>query len=179
MRHERFAARAERQHDKAAEAEGPFEGHGEDPRSLYSYSALIGLFGLILAGFLFFVKRAGLDLPERVELADMALLGVATHKLSDSLANDAVAMPLRAPFTELREKRSPKMVDERPRGSGLRRSVGELLTCKFCLGVWTASFLTYGLVLSPRVTRLVAGIFAVVALSDHLHQAYKALKNRA
>ena len=77
------------------------------------------------------------------------------------------------------EKSSPKKVDEKPRGEGLRRSVGELLTCKFCLGVWLASFFTYGLVLVPRVTRLVATIFAVVTVSDYLHQTYKALMNRA
>jgi hypothetical protein len=34
-------------------------------------------------------------------------------------------------------------------------------------------------VLAPRVTRLVASILAVVTVSDHLHQAYKALMNRA
>jgi hypothetical protein len=45
--------------------------------------------------------------------------------------------------------------------------------------MWMASFFTYGLILAPRVTRLVASIFAVVALSDHLHQTYKALTNRA
>ena len=104
---------------------------------------------------------------------------MATHKLSNTLANDAVAMPLRAPFTEKQEKQSPKMVDEQPRGRGLQRSVGELVTCKFYLGMWRASFFTYGLVLAPRVTRLVASILAVVTLSDHLHQTYKALTNRA
>jgi hypothetical protein len=95
------------------------------------------------------------------------------------LANDAVTSPLRAPFTELEEKQSPKSVDERPRGEGLRRSLGELLTCHFCVGQWVASFFTYGLVFAPAVTRLVASIFAVVALSDHLHQTYKALMKRA
>jgi hypothetical protein len=94
-------------------------------------------------------------------------------------SQDAIASPLRAPFTELREKESPKKVDEKPRGEGLRRSVGELLTCKFCLSVWLASFFTYGLVLVPRITRLVASVFAVVTVSDHLHQIYKALMNRA
>ena len=87
--------------------------------------------------------------------------------------------PLRAPFTELREKESPKEIDEKPRGEGLRRSVGELLTCKFCLSVWVASLFTYGLVLLPRVTRLLAAMFAIVTVSDHLHQAYKVLMNEA
>ena len=156
-----------------------FEGYGEDPQTLSSYAVLVGVFNLILAAFLFLTRRTSRSLPERIEAKDIALLGVATHKLSNTLANDAVAMPLRAPFTELQEKQSPKMVDEEPRGGGLQRSVGELVTCKFCLGMWMASFFTYGLVLAPRVTRLIASIFAVVTLSDHLHQTYKALTKRA
>ena len=121
----------------------------------------------------------GRNIPERVDTKDLALLGVATHKLSLIGAQDAVTSPLRAPFTEIKEKQSPKKVDEQPRGTGLRRSVGELLTCKFCLGVWMASFFTYGLVLVPRVTRLVAAVFAVVTVSDYLHQTYQILMKRA
>jgi hypothetical protein len=34
-------------------------------------------------------------------------------------------------------------------------------------------------VLAPAATRLVASIFAIVAVSDHLHQTYKALVDRA
>jgi Protein of unknown function (DUF1360) len=114
-----------------------------------------------------------------VDARDIALLGVATHKLSLLIANDAITSPLRAPFTELQEKESPKNVEEEPRGKGLRRSIGELLTCQFCTGQWVASFFIYGLVFAPIVTRLMATIFAVVTISDHLHQTYKALTKRA
>ena len=159
--------------------QGVFEGYdgGEEP--LPSYAALAGLFNLILAVFLLIARKSGRQIPERVETRDIALLGVATHKLSMLVAQDAVMSPLRAPFTELQEKQSPKNVDEKPRGKGLRRSIGELITCKFCVGQWVASFFTYGLVFAPAVTRLVASIFAIVALSDHLHQTYKALMKRA
>jgi hypothetical protein len=161
-------------------SEGIFEGYKEnEDLSLWSYGILAGVFNAIFAVFLLMVRGTGKTLPERVDARDIALLGMAAHKLSLMGAEDAVTSPLRAPFTELQEKSSPKKVDEKPRGEGLRRSVGELLTCKFCLGVWLASFFTYGLVLVPRVTRLVATIFAVVTVSDHLHQAYKALMNRA
>ena len=156
-----------------------FEGYGGEEQRLYSYSTLMGLFNLILAVFLLLVKGMGRALPERVDAKDLVLLGVATHKLSLIGAQDAVTSPLRAPFTELQEKESPKSLDEKPRGKGLRRSVGELLTCQFCLGMWVASFFTYGLVLAPRVTRLIATIFTVVTISDHLHQTYKALTKRA
>jgi len=161
-------------------SDGIFEGYKKNEDvSLFSYGVLAGVFNLIFAAFLLVARGTGRSLPERVDARDIALLGMATHKLSLVGAEDAVTSPLRAPFTELREKESPKKVDEEPRGEGLRRSVGELLTCKFCLSVWLASFFTYGLVLVPRVTRLVATIFAVVTVSDHLHQAYKALTNRA
>ena len=160
-------------------AEVIFEGYEgvEDP--LPSYAALMGLFNLILAVFHLVARKTGRPIPERIEARDIALLGVATHKMSLLLAQDAVTSPLRAPFTELQEKQSPKRVDEKPRGKGLRRSLGELLTCHFCVGQWVASFFTYGLIFAPAVTRMVASIFAVVALSDHLHQTYKALMKRA
>ncbi len=160
--------------------EGIFEGYDENEEvSLASYGVLAGVFNGLFAVFLLLVRGTGRSLPERVDARDIALLGMAAHKLSLMGAEDAVTSPLRAPFTELQEKTSPKKVDEKPRGEGLRRSIGELLTCKFCLGVWLASFFTYGLVLVPRVTRLVASVFAVITVSDYLHQIYKALMNRA
>jgi hypothetical protein len=159
--------------------QGLFEGYDGGEQPLPSYAAVAGLFNLIFALFLLLARKTGRRIPERVETRDIALLGVATHKLSLLVAQDAITSPLRAPFTELQEKQSPKNVDEKPRGEGLRRSLGELVTCKFCVGQWVASFFTYGLVFAPAVTRLVASIFAIVAVSDHLHQSYKALMKRA
>lgn len=158
---------------------GVFEGYDDGSEPLPSYLALAGLFNVIFALFLLIARKTGKPIPERVGAGDIALLGVATHKLSMLIARDAITSPLRAPFTELREKESPKKVKEMPRGEGLRRSLGELLTCQFCIGQWIASFFTYGLVFAPATTRLVASIFTIVALSDHLHQTYKALMKRA
>ena len=164
--------------------DGPSEGTFEEYKQgeevpLFSYGLLAGAFNLVFAVFLLAARLTGRPIPERVDARDIALLGMATHKLSLLGSQDAITSPLRAPFTELEEKESPKKVDEKPRGEGLRRSVGELLTCQFCLSVWVASLLTYGLVLAPRVTRLVATVFSVVTVSDYLHQAYKALMNEA
>ena len=159
---------------------GTFEGYkkGQDV-PLFSYGVLAGAFNLLFALFLLATKVTGKSLPRRIEARDIALLGMATHKLSLVGSQDAITSPLRAPFTELMEMKSPKKVEEKPRGEGLRRSVGELLTCKFCLSVWVASLFTYGLVLAPGVTRLVAALFSVVTVSDYLHQAYKALMKLA
>jgi hypothetical protein len=159
---------------------GTFEGYknGQDV-PLLSYGVLAGTFNLLFALFLLGVRASGKSIPERMDAKDIALLGMATHKLSLLGSQDAITSPLRAPFTELNEKESPKKVDEKPRGGGIRRSVGELITCQFCLGVWVASFFTYGFVLLPRVSRLIAAVFAAVTVSDFLHQVYKALMKSA
>ncbi len=161
--------------------EGIFEGYaknGEDV-PLASYATLAGVFNLIFAVFLIVSRRVDRPIPERIKLSDILLLGVATHKLTWTIAKEAVTSPLRAPFTELQEVESPTNVREKPRGTGFQKSIGELLTCHFCLGQWVSAFFAYGLVLSPAVTRLVAAIFAMLTVSDHLHQTYKALMDRA
>lgn len=160
-------------------SEGIFEGYSKDDIPLFSYAVLAGIFNLIFALFLLLAKGSGRPIPERVKLGDIVLFGVATHKLSWLIARDAVTSPLRAPFTELEEVESPTSVQEKPRGTGFQRSVGELVTCHFCVGQWVAAFFAYGLVLFPAATRLVGAIFAILTLSDHLHQTYKALMNRA
>ena len=161
-------------------SEGTFEGYKKDRDvPLFSYGVLAGTFNLLFALFLLAARVTRKPLPQRIEAKDIALLGMATHKLSLVGSQDAITSPLRAPFTELQKRESPKKVEEKPRGGGLRRSVGELLTCQFCLGVWVASFFTYGFVLLPRVSRLVAAVFAAVTISDFLHQAYKAFVRRA
>jgi len=161
-------------------SKGTFEGYKKDEDvPLFSYGVLAGTFNLLFALFLLVARVTGKSLPQRIEARDIVLLGMATHKLSLIGSQDAITSPLRAPFTELQKKESPKKVEEKPRGEGHRRSVGELLTCQFCLGVWVASFFTYGFVLLPRVSRLVAAVFAAVTISDFLHQAYKAFVKRA
>jgi len=154
----------------------PFKGYGGEDRPLGAYLALIGLFQLVFALFLLLTRGSDRSIPQRVRLGDIILFGVATHKLSYLVSNDAVTSPIRAPFTEFREMQSPSNVEEQARGKGLRRAVGELLICVFCLGQWIAAFFAYGLVFVPAVTRFVASIFAMLTLSDFLHQAYMKIK---
>lgn len=62
------------------------------------------------------------------------------------------------------------------RGTGLRKAIGDLVTCPWCTGPWVAGALMAGLVSRPRATRVIAGGFAAVAVSDFLHHAYQAFK---
>jgi hypothetical protein len=118
------------------QGQGIFESYeqGEDV-PLASYAALAGVFNLIFALFLLLARVSGREIPERIKPEDIVLFGAATHKLSWIVTRDAITAPLRAPFTELEEVKSPTNVQEKPRDTGLQRSLGELLTCRFCLGM--------------------------------------------
>jgi hypothetical protein len=117
------------------------------------------------------VHRHG-GLPDRPDGRDVALLCVATHKLSRLVTKDTVTAVVRAPFTEFAEPSGEGEVHEEVRGRGLRHAVGELLTCPFCLSVWAATILAFGLVLAPRATRLGMTVLTAVAGSDFLQLAY-------
>jgi hypothetical protein len=147
--------------------------HGDGEAPLRSYAGFVLAYNAVFTGALLLARAGGRELP-RLGLADVALFGVATHKVSRLLAKDKVTAPLRSPFTEYEDEGGPGEVEERPRGEGLRRAVGELVVCPYCLDQWAAAGFALGSVFAPRGTRLVAGVFASVALADFLQLAYKA-----
>ncbi len=138
------------------------------------YATLIGLFNATLGAFLFWRWRS----PARQEVTtgDLFLLGIATQKVSRVLARDRVAQPLRAPFTEFEKPAGAGEVEEKARGRGLRKAIGQLVICPYCLGVWVASAFIYGFNLNPSLTRMVASIFAVSTISDFAQHGYAKVK---
>ena len=151
---------------------------GEE-RPLGGYVATMGTYAASVAALVGAGALAGRRLPERVEPYDVVLLGVATHKLSRLVAKDTVTAPLRAPFTEFAGPQGQGELHEEVRGHGLRHTIGELLTCPFCLAQWMATGFAAGLVFAPRATRLVAATFSAVALSDALQNIYAYLQKQA
>ena len=117
-------------------------------------------------------------LPKRFGLLDLALLGIATHKLSRIVAKDRITSILRAPFVNYIRSAGAGEVEEEPRGRGIQRGIGHLISCPYCVAPWCATALAFGLIFAPRVTRFFAGILASVATSDFLHRAYLATKEK-
>ena len=160
--------------------DGPFAGYAEpEERPPFAHYALLAvLYNAGYAAALAASKRAGRELPERPGAGDLVLIGTASHKLSRTIAKDKVTAFLRAPFTEYQERGGPKEVEERARGKGLRRTIGELLTCPFCLDLWTVSAFHVGLLWAPRETRFLASTFTALTISDFLQIAYKAAEQK-
>lgn len=152
-----------------------------DHRPLDGYLVTLSAFGALAAALAATVKGSGRAVPTRPAAADVVLISLATHKLSRMIAKESVTSPLRAPFTRYRAPSGSAELSEevRDEGSSVRHSVGELVTCPFCLAVWVATGLTGGLVLAPRLTRLTATVFTATAASDFLQMAYAIAKRSA
>lgn len=148
-------------------------------RPLGAYLGTMSAYGASVAALTAAGLLAGRRLPDRVSPYDVVLLGVATHKLSRTVTKETVTAPLRAPFTEFGGPQGQGELHEEVRGHGLRHSVGELLTCPFCLAQWIATAMSAGLVFAPRQTRLVAATFSTVAISDALQNVYAFLQRQA
>ncbi|HWB66396.1 MAG TPA: DUF1360 domain-containing protein [Mycobacteriales bacterium] len=144
---------------------------GED-RPLGSFLAVMATYAAVVGAGAAVVRARRIPMPESISWSDLALLTIATHKLSRRIAKDPVTSPLRAPFTRFEGTSGPAELSEEVRGRGVRKAVGELVTCPFCLDQWVATGLTFGYVVRPRLTRLAASVLTMVAGSDLLQFAY-------
>ncbi|MFB9909006.1 DUF1360 domain-containing protein [Allokutzneria oryzae] len=148
--------------------------HAERP--LRGYAMVLGTYTVVVSALGLLGRHFGVRLPDRITWADTLLLGTATHKASRLLSKDAVTSPLRAPFTQFEENTGMGEVNESVRGRGVQHATGELLTCPFCLAVWTSTGLTAGMVFAPRFTRLLSTMLTAVGLSDALQIGYDAAR---
>ena len=152
-----------------------YDDRGEVP--LPGYAGSLTAFALAVTAVAAAGRRTGRGLPERYDLSDIALGALATHKFSRLVSKGSVTSPIRAPFTEFEEPAGSAELNERAREGRVRHTVGELLTCPFCLGQWVGTGYVAGLALAPRPTRAWAAVFAVTGISDTLQQVYARLRD--
>jgi hypothetical protein len=147
-----------------ADATEPYAGYAppQERPPFAAYATFAAVFHAAMAGAVVAAKRSGRDLPERVDASDVVLIGTASYKLSRLISKKKVTAFVRAPFTELEGKGGPAEVEERPRGSGVQRAIGELLVCPYCLGLWASGGLHAGLLFAPRATRFSASVLAAM-----------------
>jgi hypothetical protein len=152
-----------------------------DPRErppFLPYLAFMSIFATLVGTALALARRQGRELPGEIRAGELLLIGTASHKLSRVISKDKVTSPLRAPFTELEGKGGPAELEERSRGTGMRKAFGELLICPYCLDLWVVAGFSVGLLFAPRVTRFVASLFSALTISDFFQIAYKAAEEK-
>jgi hypothetical protein len=139
----------------------------------------LGLITLFLGTFAAFVSlprvrrrhARALDLP----LTDLAMLATATFRLGRLVAYDEVFEPVRAPVTATRPDDSGAGEAVVPRGAGVRRALGELVSCPICAGTWISAGLVYALHLFPSPTRVFLAILSTIGTAEILNALTESL----
>ncbi|WP_242438901.1 DUF1360 domain-containing protein [Streptomyces sp. CB00455] len=130
------------------------------------------------AGWAVLRRRAGQPLPASPGPWDLLLTATATFRLSRLIGKATVTRPLRAPFTRVDGAGAPAELNETPREEPGRTTLGELISCPFCLSVWVVTTFTGARAIWPEATRTVTGALTALAVSDALQLGYTALSER-
>ena len=144
-----------------------------------SYGPLLVGYAAMGLALLLGARRLGPSAPPRPTASDVVLIGMGTFKLSRLFAKEKVLQPVRAPFVEDVEPGAGSEVNCEPAGTGLRRAIGELITCPFCISVWIATVFVAAFAVVPRAVRLVGAGLTAVVVADTTQHVYTALRDRA
>lgn len=150
-----------------AQAQQEHYSGGQD-RPLRGYAMTMATYGGLVSALAGTAQLTGRPIPDTLSWSDVIRGAAATHKLSRLLAKDPVTSPLRAPFASYQGTSGPAELNEKVRGQGGKKTIGELVTCPFCTGVWVATGLTAGLIYLPRTTRIATATLTALAGADLL-----------
>jgi Protein of unknown function (DUF1360) len=151
------------------------ENGGASPYSAYRILSGVFYAGVIgLAGATTLLRRFMAPLAP----ADLFTLGLAAHEIAVIVTEERVTLPLRSPFTTQADHGRDGGHESVPRGQGMQRALGELLTCPHCVAPWIALGLMAGHVVAPLPTRAITTLFTTVALAGAFHHALSWLELR-
>jgi Protein of unknown function (DUF1360) len=143
--------------------------------SAENYAALATVFLSGLAGVVVLARRRQFDGASAIQLEELPALALATFALADTVAKEKVSTWLRQPFVVEDAEHHPLA----PKGHGMRRAVGELLTCTRCIGTWSALVLVGIRTASPVAGRATANVLALAGANDLLQGGFRVLVKRA
>jgi hypothetical protein len=142
----------------------------QPPVHTADYAALSAGWGALLGAVLVAARDKG---EEPVSPAEVLPLGLAAFALAKLVSKEKVDAWVREPFVEEHPD------GRRPKGTGMRYAVGEMLTCTRCVGVWSALGLTALRVTRPREARVVNVVLGASAVNDVLQSSFTWLCTRA
>ncbi len=124
------------------------------------------------------------NLP-KISFFDFILISMASFRLTRLLTIDQVTEFLRGPFViekSYRTRFGVFKVDQIPRGEGLRKHIGQIISCYWCLGMWVSGFLVvlyylfWSLVYPIVLVLAIAGFQAILeSMIRHYMASYRYL----
>jgi hypothetical protein len=138
----------------------------EAPAQPHDYAAINALWLSLLAGLV--VASRGRSSEDPIKSRELIPLAAATFAVSKAVARERIGTWVREPFVDQTEGQKPK-------GRGLRRAIGELVTCTRCVGTWSALGVVGLRVAHPEAGRTVSMILASSAANDWMQAGFKLL----
>jgi hypothetical protein len=138
----------------------------ETPNTTLDYAALNATYGALLVT-LGVAARQRAGETEPIARGELIPLGFATFALARTVVHEKIVSWAREPFVE--DEGTPH---RRPRGRGLRYTLGELMTCTRCVGTWSALALVGLRLTRPAAGRTVIGVLAAAGVNDFLQAAF-------
>jgi Protein of unknown function (DUF1360) len=126
-------------------------------------SAFLGIWAL------FSSRRRRKGDVEDLKARELAMLGFASYRLGHLISFDKVTEPLRSPCTETKMDDFGAAMTVEPRGEGVQRALGELISCPICSGTWAAAALVYLVNLFPGPGRLLITMLGAIGIGEVLH----------
>lgn len=105
----------------------------------------------------------------QAEFTVVLLLGLASFRLTRLIVFDKITEPLRRPFfEEIEEKDEDGKVEVFlvPKEKGLRGWLGQLLSCFWCVGIWSSLFLVVLYLEHVFIGEILILILAVAAVGS-------------
>ena len=84
----------------------------------------------------------------------------------------------RAYFSRHKEDLGYCEVNEEARREGIRRALGELLTCNYCMDMWVGLGVLASLRKFPEESRVAMRLFSSVAIANFMHVLYEAIRTQ-
>lgn len=132
------------------------------PTEPVDYAKLNAAYAVLMGGLLLTTRERARNEP--IQGRELVPIAAATFALSKVVAREKIGTWVRDPFVD---------GSRRPRGTRLRRAVGELLTCTRCVGAWSALALVGLRAADPPTGRTVVSILAASAGNDWLQAGFK------
>jgi uncharacterized protein DUF1360 len=139
----------------------------ETPTAPRDYALVSAAYGSLLATLAFAAARGRAEETEPIATQELLPLAAATFAVSQTLVHEKAESWVRRPFVE-----GEGTDERRPRGTGMRYAVGELLTCTRCVGTWSALGLVALRLTRPAAGRTVVAVLAAAGVNDFLHSAF-------
>ena len=135
------------------------------PTEPVDYAALNAVYGALLAAVVLTTRERAREDP--IQGRELLPIAAATFAPAKVIAREKIGTWMREPFVEVTNG------ERHPRGTRLRRAVGELVTCTRCVGAWSALAVVGLRVADPAAGRTVTNVLAASAMNDWLQAGFK------